>query len=78
MKLVSKIFEGDVLAAARLMRGIEDEASDAVEKLGGVYLHTGRAYIEGLFQQARPPTAPALTDGKARISSGGDDGLFTD
>jgi LAO/AO transport system kinase len=48
MKLVSKILEGDVLAAARLIRGIEDEVSDAVEELGSIYLHTGRAYVVGV------------------------------
>ena len=48
MKLVSKILEGDVLAAARLMRAIEDEVSEAVEELENVYLHTGRAYIIGV------------------------------
>jgi len=48
MNLVSKILEGDVLAAARLMRGIEDEVSSAVEELESVYLHTGRAYIVGV------------------------------
>ena len=48
MKLVSKILEGDVLAASRLMRGIEDEVPDAVEELKGIYLHTGKAYIVGV------------------------------
>ncbi len=48
MNLVSKILEGDVLAAARLMRGMEDEVADAVEELASVYLHTGRAYIVGV------------------------------
>ncbi|MFC2025462.1 methylmalonyl Co-A mutase-associated GTPase MeaB [Chloroflexota bacterium] len=48
MKLVNKILKGDVLAAARLMRGLEDEASDAVEELENLYLHTGRAYIVGV------------------------------
>jgi len=48
MNLVNKILEGDVLAAARLIRGIEDEVSDAVEELESVYLHTGRAYIVGV------------------------------
>ncbi len=47
-ELVNKILEGDVLAAARLIRGIEDEVSDAVEELESVYLHTGRAYIVGV------------------------------
>ncbi len=48
MNLVKKILEGDVLAAARLMRGIEDEVSDAVEALENVYPHTGRAHIVGV------------------------------
>lgn len=48
MNLVSKILEGDVQAAARLMRGIEDEVTDAVAALESVYLHTGRAYIVGV------------------------------
>ncbi len=46
--LVNKILEGDVLSAARLMRGIEDEVSEAMEELESVYLHTGRAYIVGV------------------------------
>ncbi len=48
MKLVSKVLEGNVLAAARLMRGLEDEAPNAVEELKSLYLHTGRAYIVGV------------------------------
>lgn len=48
MNLVDKVLEGDVLAAARLMRGIEDEVPDALEALESIYLHTGRAYIVGL------------------------------
>ncbi|MFC2005524.1 methylmalonyl Co-A mutase-associated GTPase MeaB [Chloroflexota bacterium] len=47
-ELVSKIVEGDILAAARLMRGIDDELSDAVNELESVYLHTGQAYIVGM------------------------------
>lgn len=48
MNLVNKILEGDVLAAARLMRGIEDEVPDAIEALESIYLHTGRAHIVGV------------------------------
>jgi len=48
MKLVSKILEGNVLAAARLMRDIEDETPDAVEELKSIYLHTGQAYVVGV------------------------------
>jgi len=48
MNSVDKVLEGDVLAAARLMRGIEDELPDALEQLQCLYLHTGRAYIVGI------------------------------
>ncbi|MFC2051197.1 methylmalonyl Co-A mutase-associated GTPase MeaB [Chloroflexota bacterium] len=47
MKLVNRILEGDILAAAKLMRCVEDEVTDA-EELENVYLHTGRAYIIGV------------------------------
>jgi len=48
MELVRKILEGDVRSAARLMRGIEDGATDAFEKMEKIYPHTGRAYIVGI------------------------------
>ena len=48
MELANKILEGDVRAAARLMRGIEDEAPNAVEELNSIYPHTGRAHIVGV------------------------------
>jgi LAO/AO transport system kinase len=48
MKLASKILEGDVRAAARLMRGIEDGAPNAVEELGSLYPHTGKAHVVGV------------------------------
>jgi LAO/AO transport system kinase len=48
IETVEKILEGDVHAAARLMRGIEDEQPGAFEELGYVYPHTGNAYIIGL------------------------------
>ena len=47
-KLIDKILQGDVRAAARLMRDIEDEAPNAVEELKSIYPHTGRAYIIGV------------------------------
>ena len=47
-KLIDKILQGDVRAAARLMRDIEDEAPNAIEELKSIYLHTGRAYIVGV------------------------------
>ena len=45
---MSKILEGDVRAAARLISGIEDGLSSAVEELETIYPHTGRAYIVGV------------------------------
>jgi LAO/AO transport system kinase len=48
MKLASKILEGDVRAAARLMRGIEDGATNAVEELGSLYPLTGKAHVVGV------------------------------
>lgn len=48
MELASKILEGDVRAAARLMRGIEDGTPNAVEELSILYPHTGRAHVVGI------------------------------
>lgn len=45
---IAKILEGDVRAAARLMRDIEDEVPHAIEDLKSLYPHTGRAYIIGV------------------------------
>ena len=47
-KLAGKILEGNVGAAARLMRGVEDEAPNAIEELKNLYPHTGRAHIVGM------------------------------
>ena len=47
-ELTSKILAGNVLAAARLMRELEDEAPNAVEELKNLYSSTGRAYIVGV------------------------------
>lgn len=46
--LTSKVLAGDVLAAARLITSIENEAPEAVEELKGIYSHTGRAHIVGV------------------------------
>jgi LAO/AO transport system kinase len=48
MKLSDKVLKGDVSAAARLIRCIEDEVSGAAEELESIYLHTGRGYIVGV------------------------------
>jgi len=48
MTLASKVLEGDIRAAARLMRSIEDELPSAFEAIETIYPHTGRAYIVGI------------------------------
>ena len=48
MELADKVLEGNVRAAARLMRSVEDELPSAVEELESIYPHTGKAYILGL------------------------------
>ena len=46
--LTDRILVGDVRAAARLMRGIEDDLPEAIEELRNLYAHTGKAYIVGI------------------------------
>jgi LAO/AO transport system kinase len=48
MNLTSKIIKGDVRAAARLMRGVEDGDPNAIEELSHIYHHTGKAHIIGV------------------------------
>ena len=48
MKLIDKILGGDVRAAARLMRDIEDGAPAAIKELESIYLHTGKAHVVGV------------------------------
>ncbi|MBI2831515.1 MAG: methylmalonyl Co-A mutase-associated GTPase MeaB [Chloroflexi bacterium] len=48
MKLADKVLEGDIRAAAKLMRAIEDESTSAIDELCAIYPHTGKAYIVGL------------------------------
>ena len=48
MELASKVLKGDIRAAARLISGLEDEAPNALEEMGTIYPHTGKAYIVGI------------------------------
>ncbi len=48
MPLLDKVLQGDVLAAAKLMRGLEDGVPEAVAELEQIYRHTGKAYIVGV------------------------------
>ncbi len=47
-ELVNRILKGDVLAAARLIRDIENEDPDAAGILADIYPHTGHAFIVGI------------------------------
>jgi len=48
MNLAKKILEGDVQAASRLMRDIDDRISSVLEELKELYPKTGKAYIIGI------------------------------
>ena len=48
MGLASKILEGDIVAAAKLISGIEDEGLNALEEMSNLYPYTGKAYIIGV------------------------------
>ena len=48
MSLAKRILEGDIRAASRLMRDIDDQMPSALEPLKELYPKTGRAYIIGI------------------------------
>ncbi len=48
MSLAKRILEGDIRAASRLMRDIDDKMPSALEPLKELYSKTGRAYIIGI------------------------------
>ena len=48
MTLAKRILEGDIRAASRLMRDIDDRIPSALESLKELYPKTGRAYIIGI------------------------------
>src|SRR5512136_82583 len=48
MSIAKRILEGDIRAASRLMRDIDDRMPSALEPLKELYPMTGRAYIIGI------------------------------
>jgi LAO/AO transport system kinase len=58
MTLAERVLDGDIRAAARLMRDIDDRFKSAVEELKTLYPRTGNAYILGL---TGPPGAGKST-----------------
>ncbi len=59
MDIAERILSGDIRAAARLIRDIEDEIPESIEEIKKLYPFTGKAYIIGI-------TGPAGT-GKSTI-----------
>jgi LAO/AO transport system kinase len=58
MSLAEQVLEGNIRAAARLMRDIDDGLPQAVEELKQLYPHTGNAFIIGI---TGPPGAGKST-----------------
>jgi LAO/AO transport system kinase len=58
MTLAERVLDGDIRAAARLMRDIDDRFKSAVGELKSLYPRTGNAYILGL---TGPPGAGKST-----------------
>ena len=58
MPLAEKVLHGDIRAAARLMRDIDDGLKSSVEELKTLYPHTGNAFIIGI---TGPPGAGKST-----------------
>jgi len=48
MSLAKRVLEGDILAASRLMRDIDDRVPSATETLKALFPRTGRAYVIGI------------------------------
>jgi LAO/AO transport system kinase len=48
MKNIDAILQGDVRAAARLMRDLDDRRPEAMDALKALFPHTGKAYVVGI------------------------------
>ena len=62
MSLAEQVLEGNVRAAARLMRDIDDGRPQAIEELKQLYPRTGNAFIIGI---TGPPGARKIDAGRS-------------
>ena len=60
MSLATRILKGDIRAASRLMRDIDDHIPSALESLKELYPKTGRAYMRRDNQAHPAPASPPL------------------
>ncbi len=51
--LTKRILDGDIRAASRLMRDIDDQIPSSLEALKELYPKTGKAYIIGITGSSR-------------------------
>ncbi|HZV80900.1 MAG TPA: methylmalonyl Co-A mutase-associated GTPase MeaB [Geobacteraceae bacterium] len=58
MGLAERILQGDIRAAARLMRDVDDGFTSSIDELKQLYPHTGKAYLIGI---TGPPGAGKST-----------------
>ncbi len=66
MDIATKIRRGDVRAASRLIRGLEDLVPEAMETVKRLFVHTGKAHVIGI---TGPPGAGKSTLTDALISA---------
>ncbi|MBI5904428.1 MAG: methylmalonyl Co-A mutase-associated GTPase MeaB [Deltaproteobacteria bacterium] len=66
-----EILSGDVRAAARLMRDLDDELPSAIRTLKTLYRHTGRAYIVGITGAPGSGKSTLVNRMTAMLRSGG-------
>ena len=48
MSLAKRVIDGEIRAAARLMRDLDDRMPGVIDQLRAIYPHTGRAYLIGI------------------------------
>lgn len=76
MSLSERIFHGDIKAASRLMRDIDDEMESAIDELKALYAKTGRAHIVGITGPPGRQKHPHRQDNRGLQSRNEDGGGY--